>query len=100
MWSRICSSSKHSKFLIVIQPLFALARGLPSFLVTHCAGMAERDRILLRPACPGLVTSLVFSGSGLTNKFNKFVQVLPAVILASNCDHVRMSSYVSKESDK
>ena len=62
MWSRICSSSKHSKFLIVIQPLFALARGLPSLLVTRRAGTAERDRILLRPACPGLVASLVFSG--------------------------------------
>ena len=33
----------------------ALTRGLPS------AGTAERDIILLRPACPGLVTSLVFS---------------------------------------
>ena len=29
--------------------------------MTRRAGTAERDRILLRPACPGLVTSLVFS---------------------------------------
>ena len=33
------------------------------WVVTRRAGTAERDRILLRPACPGLVTSLVFSGS-------------------------------------
>ena len=67
MWSQICSSSKHSKFLIVIQPLFALAHGLPSLLVTGRAGTAERDRILLRPACPVLVTSLVFSGNACLN---------------------------------
>ena len=32
------------------------------WVVTRHAGTAERDKILLRPACPGLVTSLVFSG--------------------------------------
>ena len=33
-----------------------------SWVVTRRASTAERDSILLRPACPGLVTSLVFSG--------------------------------------